>query len=129
MHEADAGRLPNLIATGLAFAVSLLLMVIPIGTRESRMASVDGTQTVIVTKVYFTTLAGEEGIGALPILIAPVAISAAPLATHGTGRHRKWRIGCAALLTALCLLAGLSVGLFYMPTAAAMWWAVARTHD
>lgn len=129
MHEADAGRLPNLIGTGLTFAVSLLLIVIPVSTRESRMVGVDGTETVIVTKGYFTTLAGQEGIGALPILIAPVAISAAPLATHGTGRHRKWRIGCAGLLTVLCLLAGLSVGLFYLPAAAAMWWAVARTHD
>lgn len=129
MHEADTGRLQNLIGTGLAFAVSLLLIVIPISTRESRMVNVDGTETVIVTKGYFTTLAGQEGIGVLPILIAPVAISAAPLATHGTGRHRKWRIGCAALLTALCVMAGFSVGMFYLPAAAAMWWAAARTHN
>lgn len=129
MHAADAGRIPNFISTGLAFVVSLLLIVLPIGTQESRMMGVDGTETVMITKRYFTTLAGQEGIGALSILIAPVAISAAPLATHGTGRHRKWRIGCAVVLTALSLLAGFSVGLFYIPAAAAMWWAVTRTHE
>ncbi|MGQ0679764.1 MAG: hypothetical protein ACT4OM_08955 [Actinomycetota bacterium] len=123
----DSGRRLNLLAVALAVATAFVLILVPLGTEKARSVNLDGSERVEVSEVRFTTLAGQEGIGSLPILITPVAISAAPLATGNTGRQRRWRRGCAALLTGLCPLSGFSVGVFYVPTAAAMWWAASRS--
>ena len=120
----DRGRLPNLVAVVLALSTSVVLFFAPTGTRETSTATEDGRPTVTTREqVRLSEMTGYGERGTIALLLVPVAIAGLPLLV----RIKGLRLGSAALLTLLCFLAGPSIGLFYVPTAIAMWVAAKRS--
>lgn len=120
---SDRGWLPNLVAVILALSTSVVLFFAPAGTRET-VTTFDGTPSVTTTeRTRLSEMTGYGEGGTIALLLVPVAIAGLPLLV----RIKGLRLGMAVLLTLLCLLAGLSIGLFYVPTAIAMWVAAKRS--
>jgi hypothetical protein len=117
----DRGTWANVCALLLAAVTFFLLLVVPVYKSEASSIAVDGTKAeTTANRVFRTTLLEQNGPGVLVILGVPVLVTLIPLVVPRPTR-RQWRFGAAGLLTALCVLAGFSIGLFFVPTAAAMW--------
>ena len=124
--RADRGTLANVIALALAGAASLLLLVMPVYRSVRSSAVVDAgaeARTVVIT-VSHTTLLQQNGPAVLLILGAPVLITLVPFILRRVTRRLAWRLAPAIVLTALCILTGFSIGLFYLPAAVGLWIAV-----
>jgi hypothetical protein len=110
-------------AVAWTVAVALVLLVAPMGTRVS--ASSNGSETVTTTS--HTSLLETEGAGVIVILLVPVAVALAGALGRGAARQR--RIVAGSVLLVFCLLGAMSVGLFFVPAAAALLTAGLKTPD
>jgi hypothetical protein len=112
---AERATMAAWLACACAAAASFLFAVVPVHVTEtSSDAGVDRSHQ---------TLVESEGFGVLPVLVAPVAITALAALT----RRPALRTALAAVLDAACVLAMLSIGAFYVPAAIALTIAAART--
>lgn len=127
--QTERDTLANVVAFVLALISSLLLLVIPLYNSVGSSAVTDGSGNApsITTKVSQTTLLEENGPGVLVILGAPVLVTLLPLLVRRE-RRRSLLFVAAGLLTALCILTGFSIGLFFVPTAVAMWIAASLSY-
>ncbi len=92
--------------------VSSALLVVPLGTSLTETASPGGGTAV----TQHVSLLESEGVSVLAARAVPIAF---PLLALITG-HRAWVIGLGALYLLFALLAGFSIGLFYLPAALAL---------
>lgn len=107
----------------LALAASTFLALAPVVASVGETVGSDGS---VETERSSSTLLEREGPGVLLVLAAPVAVSAVALLAGGTSRARTAAGAAAALLLAFAVVAGASVGLFYLPAGIAMAVAAAR---
>jgi len=105
----------------LALVSSLLLLVVPTYSGLSESASATGGARV--TTMMRGTLLQANGLWVLVPLSLPVVLTAAGLAARSSAQRRSVIGSAAALLTAFVLLAAFSIGLAYLPSAAALWLA------
>lgn len=117
----------NVAALVLALTASLLLLVVPVYSSVGGSAVVDGSgeNQSITMESSKTTLLEENGRAVLMVLSVPVLITLTPLLTRGRSHRRAWLLASAITLTVLCVLAGFSIGLLYLPAAVALWIATA----
>jgi MFS family permease len=110
----DAGRPWLVAAVLLAVAATLILMFLPLVSVDTEPG---GTSR--------QSLVEQEGWAIAAVLAVPVLVAAVPWLA--SARHRRWvTIGSAALLTAGVLVSLASVGMFYLPSAAALVVAAVR---
>lgn len=107
-------RICQLVAVALAVAAGLLLLLLPVYGGTS--TSMDGSGVTTTTTTH-ATLAEENGRGVYALLLVPVVLTALPLIAVGT-TYRVVSWVAAALLAACCLLALLTIGVFYLPALA-----------
>jgi hypothetical protein len=69
------------------------------------------------------------GMGAMPVLLVPVAVAAVPVFAGGARHARTLRIGAAVLLAGWVLLSIASVGLLYLPAALLLAAAAAKREE
>ena len=60
------------------------------------------------------TFVDAHGAWVVPLMLVPIALAAAPLAR---GRASTATTACGVILAVLSLIAGFSIGLYYMPSA------------
>ncbi|MEP7054996.1 MAG: hypothetical protein ABI912_07080 [Actinomycetota bacterium] len=119
-----AGRL----AVALAIVTAPAVVLLPLGRLETCTATGTAPATGSTTKTSggcttsTTTLLASEGYGAALAAGIPVLFAAGALAPQ-----RGVRIAAAALLSVFCLLAGFSIGLFFVPSAVLVVIAAARS--
>jgi hypothetical protein len=120
---SDRGMLANVVAFLLALAASVLLLVVPVYNSERSSTLTDGSRRTqpVTTTVSRSTLLQENGPAVLVTLSVPLLVTVVPLLPRGTARRGAWRLASALVLTVLCILAGFSIGLFYLPAAVALW--------
>lgn len=111
----------TLISLFLALAASCLLLVMPVYNSETH--SEDAQGHIAVTRTQ-DTLLQVNGLWALPALVFPVLIALIPVLIP----KRSVRIGAAIVLGFFALIAGFSIGLFYVPSALTMIAAAALPH-
>jgi hypothetical protein len=122
-RPAERGKLANVVALTMALTTSVVLYVLPVGTRETATVGSDGTETRTVESIRLPEMAGAGELAIVALLLVPPAITALPLVF----RNRGLALASAGLLTLLCFLAGFSIGLFYVPAAIAMWVSARRS--
>jgi len=101
----------------IALAAGLGLALWPCAYRGIEVRS--GVGSVVERRVVCVTLVKQDGAGVLGLLAVPVLLSAASLVAVRAG----WRAifwGLAMAVLAFCLFGAASVGLFYLPAAAAL---------
>jgi hypothetical protein len=105
-----------------AFVASLgavaLLLVLPFYSGVTESQSVGGP---VVRSRHSTTLVGANGVAALLVLAIPVFAAANTLVPWPTGVRRSLDVLSALVTTAFAVLGAFTVGLFFLPTAAALW--------
>ncbi|HKE73332.1 MAG TPA: hypothetical protein VKB57_06940 [Acidimicrobiales bacterium] len=114
------GRAPDRwawAALAWAVAIGVAWLMVPAGTSTSTAVSSDGT---VVTETSHPTLLASEGAGVLVPLAVPVVVAGAAVAAGRSRRARGVRLAAGGLLLAGCLVALLSVGLFYVPAGVAL---------
>jgi primosomal replication protein N len=101
----------------LAVAASVAWLIIPAYTGETADVTElpSGAPHVQVSRTH-STLIEVNGPRVLVALAFPVLVALAPLLFP----HRSLRIGAAVVLGAFAIVSGFSIGLFYLPSAAAM---------
>ncbi len=116
----------NVSAFVLALTTSVLLLVVPVYKSVSSSAVVEGSKSsqTETTKTSEHTLLEQSGPAVLVALIPPVLITLIPLLVRPSAR-RPWLLASAITLSVLCILAGFSIGLLYLPAAVALWVATA----
>jgi len=106
-----AGRW-GLLALGLAVLAFVVVLFAPLSTVDVIAQSGNRTERV--------SLVDEEGWGIAGVVALPVGFAVLG-AVGARTRARRWTTGVSAVLLVLWVLAGLaSVGLFWIPSAAAM---------
>ena len=103
----------TLLAT---LATSAVLTVVPVYSTASCEAVAGGAETCTTGS---ESLLEHEGASVLIVLAVPVLVSAMPLAFS----RRGVAISAAVLLSALAVLGGFSIGLFYFPAVLLAWLA------
>ena len=103
----------TLLAT---LATSAVLTVVPVYSTASCEAVAGGAETCTTGS---ESLLEHEGASVLIVLAVPVLVSAMPLAFS----RRGVAIGTAVFLSALAVLGGFSIGLFYFPAVLLAWLA------
>ena len=103
----------TLLAT---LATSAVLTVVPVYSTASCGAVAGGAETCTTGS---ESLLEHEGASVLIVLAVPVLVSAMPLAFS----RRGVAISAAVLLSALAVLGGFSIGLFYFPAVLLAWLA------
>jgi len=109
------------VALGLALAASLAIIFVPTGRGET--ISVDSTGSTEVVSSS-RTLIEQGGIWVVALLTVPVVLCAVALTVAESESRRRWWVGLATTMTAGALVAAASIGLAYLPAAAALWAAV-----
>ena len=104
-----------LIAAALAWAVlaSAWFSFVPT-VREKEGELVLGPEGKVINEREERTFIDAHGEWVIPLLLVPIALAAAPLVR---GRSSRVTTTCGTILVALCLIAGFSIGLYYMPSA------------
>jgi hypothetical protein len=105
------------ISVILAVAASVFWLIIPAytGARTDVTGSPSGAPRVQVSRTH-ATLIEVNGSRVILALVFPVLVALTPLLFP----HRSLRIGAEAVLGAFAIVSGFSIGLFYLPSAAAM---------
>lgn len=120
----------TLIVAGLAWAVgvSLLLLWVPVyaGAGAAFQSGSEARRAGQMTRQWGRTLSEVNGPEVYLVLAVPVALAAMPwfIRRGRAGRAIAW--GSGALLGGFVLLAGFTIGLFYVPSAVAVLFAAAR---
>lgn len=106
------GRRAWFVLAGIALAIAAGLLLLPTGSSQSCTASNGGP---IVCSEGSTSLLSTEGLGVILVLAVPAILCLVPAIVPGRGTAGF----TTAVLFLFCLVAGLSVGLFYLPVTAA----------
>lgn len=106
------GRRAWVVLSGVATAIAAGLLLLPTGTSQSCSASDGGA---VVCTHGATHLLAVQGGGVIPVLLVPAVLCLAPVLL----RRRLVQAFATAVLWLFCLMAGLSVGLFFLPVAVA----------
>ena len=116
-----------LLAAFLAAGASLLLLGLPVYATSTVIHSVgpSGNESSASASGTATLLEVNGPRGGLPLAI-PVAIAVVPLLVPGTSRRRVAAYVCTGALVLFVILAGMSIGAFYAPSALAMVLAIAQ---
>ena len=113
-----------LLSLGLATLASGALLVLPSYSGASAVVTSGGVET---TASFRATLLEVNGAGVLGILAFPIVLSlAALLPWPGSVRTPVVAIG-AVLLCGFAVLGAMSIGLFFLPSAVAMCFALGRS--
>lgn len=123
----------RMVVAAVIFAISaaLALMLLPTATESTVSAVVSsatgqGESITRSSEVRHRTLVDVEGLDVIPVLFIPVVLAASPLAVRRTRFAWRSTMVAAAILWVLCVLAAMSIGLFYVPVAGAMLLAALR---
>ena len=124
MKRLDAAVISMWVAHTLAWIVALGLTFGPIYQGVSVTAAIPGDVASESTRVS-ATLIDVNGLRVLPLLLAPVVLTAlallAVLLTDAWSAKRKALVWVSAvLLLGFCALGSFSIGLFYLPAALAL---------
>ncbi len=114
----DRGRILVVVSAALIVLAAAAALFLPTGTEVT--ASSTGEETERSTTLWGDIRDGEEDWFVALVLPAPVAVALAAVALDRTRVRRASRMGAAVLLALFTLLALASVGLFFIPGAAAM---------
>jgi hypothetical protein len=123
------------LALLLAAAASAFWFVVPTETSESSGFSCEPglvdptgcpTEETRPATTEHTTLLDEQPEAIIPVAAIAIGLAGFPLLLNGTRLRRPARVVAATVLVVGSLLAGFSVGLAYLPSAAAMTVAAAR---
>jgi hypothetical protein len=118
MRPRQRGRAMLLLAPLLlAVATAIVLLVVPTGRQESCFVGIGGETSCSSRS---TTLPESDGWDVLAVLAIPVVIAGAPLLLGSTRLRRPALVVSSLLLLAFAALGAASIGLFYLPAAAAM---------
>jgi hypothetical protein len=118
MRPRQRGRAMLLLAPLLlAVATAIVLLVVPTGRQESCFVGIGGETSCSSRS---TTLPESDGWDVLAVLAIPVVIAGAPLMLESTRLRRPALVVSSVLLLAFAALGAASIGLFYLPAAAAM---------
>jgi hypothetical protein len=118
MRPRQRGRVMLLLAPLLlAVATAIVLLVVPTGRQESCFVGIGGETSCSSRS---TTLPESDGWDVLAVLAIPVVIAGAPLMLGSTRLRRPALVVSSLLLLAFAALGAASIGLFYLPVAAAM---------
>jgi hypothetical protein len=119
-------RLLRWFALGSALLVVGALLVIPMGTYQS--VTVDSGGSVTRASGRTTFLEGQ-GLAGFIVLSVPILASLGAVLPWPARARRAVDVASAAIVTVLCILASLSVGPFFYPTAIALLILAARSRS
>ena len=106
-----------LIAPALALLAAIVAVFLPI---QHTVVSQSGPPPhTLELQTGYRSLLQTEGASILPAAGLPVVVALLPLAFATTRQARRVEIVSAVLLTSFVVLAGFSIGLFYLPAALA----------
>lgn len=106
------GRKAWSLLAGAAIAIAAALLLLPTGRSQSCTTS-DGGR--VLCSEASTSLLSTQGGGVIPVLLIPAVLCLVPVLLP----TRLTPAVAAAVLLLFCLMAALSVGLFYLPVAVA----------
>ena len=116
-------KLLRWFALASALVVVGALLVIPMGTYQSETVDSGGSVTRAVGR---TTFLEGQGASALIALCIPLLASLCAVLPWPVTARRAVDVASAAIVTVFCVLASLSVGPFFYPTAGALLLLAAR---
>jgi hypothetical protein len=107
-----------LVAPALALLAALASVFLPV---QHTVVSQSGPGPVHTTELEedYRSLLQTEGASILVAAGLPVLVALMPLAFAATRHARRVEIGSAVLLSGFVVIAGFSIGLFYLPAALA----------
>jgi hypothetical protein len=111
-----------ILAVLLAAAASLTLLGLPVYSVSSHWTGQGGSGSSDDS----VTLLEANGVGVLRLLLFPLALALIPLLVPGARGQRVATWASTAILVVFVILSGLSIGLFYVPSALAMVWAASH---
>ena len=124
MSSTNSVRRRVLLAVLVAAGTSLVLLVVPIYATGAGSYSLDSNGEVAsASSRGRATILAVNGPSGLIGLGIPPTLALAPLLVTGEQRRRRAAGLAAIALVGFVLLAGFSIGLFYLPAALAMMWA------
>lgn len=106
------GRRAWFVLAGIALAIAAGLLLLPTGSSQSCTA--ENGSPVVCTEAS-TSLLSTQGPGVILVLAVPAILCLVPALLPGRGSMGS----STAVLFLFCFVAGLSVGLFYLPVAVA----------
>jgi hypothetical protein len=121
------------VALGLAVAASVALLLAPISTREETCPVSAGPSGTVVTqqgckdRVSRVSLLQEQGPSVALILVVPLLVAGVALVLQWTRWRRNAALIAGTLMVALSVVAILSIGIFYLPSAIAMFLTASRS--
>jgi hypothetical protein len=123
MGRNPRGLIAALVAAGWCAVVVGALLVVPLVSTSTV------TSEQPVARVERHTLVEEEGAGVLVAAAIPLVVAVAGAAAVGRRRARAVLIATTALLWAWVVVAGMSIGLLYLPAAVASCFALASSRS
>jgi hypothetical protein len=116
-----------LLAALLAAGASLLLLWLPVYATESVVASTGASSVESEGSVAGrATLLETNGPGALPPLVVPIALAVVSLLVTGGSKRRVATYVCRGALVLFVIITGFSSGMFYIPSAIVMMFAIGQ---
>jgi hypothetical protein len=107
-------------------AMGLVWLFVPVG-RSTSVSTVSDGRTVTESSTH--TLLEVEGAGVAVVFAVPVVVAGVAVAAARSTRARRIRFSCGGLLVVGCLLGAASIGLPYLPAAAALLVSGALTRE
>lgn len=111
-------RLLAWAAVAWTVALGLALLRVPTGTS----VAVASNGSEVVTTTSHETLLEHEGASVILLVLVPVAVALAGALGRGPTVRRR-RIAAGSLLAVACVLGATTLGIFYVPAAAALFTA------
>jgi hypothetical protein len=122
VSERTPARGWNLVVFASAVLTGVVIAVAPIVSTSTCATSEAGTTRCSSSDV---SLLSNEGIGVLGVLAVPALVALVPLVVPS---RRSAKV-TASVLTAVALLASMSIGIFLIPTVVLAWVAVVATRQ
>jgi hypothetical protein len=102
-------------AVAWTVAVGLAMLVVPTGTS----VAVASNGSDVVTTTSHETLLEHEGPSVVALLLVPVAVALAGALGRGPTVRRR-RVAAGSVLAVACVVGAMTLGVFYVPAAAAL---------
>jgi hypothetical protein len=116
--HTGAVRRTLLVAPALALLAAMVAVFLPIQHTVVSQSG-PGPRHTLELETGYRSLLQTEGASILPVAGLPVLVALLPLAFAASRHARRVEIFSAVLLTSFVIIAGFSIGLFYLPAALA----------
>ena len=120
-NRRDTGWVAAVLSLVAALAASMVLLILPVVAVQGEVVVYNSERSSLTGAIRRDeTLVEHQGWSVVAVLAFPVIVASLPVIVARHGRFRSLRTVSAVVLAVFVLLTGLSIGLFYVPSALVM---------